>query len=45
MTKLKYCFGGDEADIEKILYFMNPIQVIERKLTKSKENKKPDNVE
>ena len=33
-SKSKYYFGGEEADIEQILYFMNPIQVTERKLTK-----------
>lgn len=26
-------FGGKEEDIEKILYFMNPIQMAERKLS------------
>lgn len=30
----KYYFGGNKDDIEKILYFMNPIQVTERKLSK-----------
>jgi hypothetical protein len=33
-SKLKLYFGGAEADIEKILYFMNPIQATERKLSK-----------
>lgn len=32
--KSKLYFGGAEADIERILYFMNPIQAIERQLTK-----------
>ena len=32
--KVKYYFGGNKDDIEKILYFMNPIQVTERKLSK-----------
>ena len=31
----KYYFGGKQEDIEKILYSMNPIQVTERKLSKS----------
>ena len=33
-TQSKYYFGGNKDDIEKILYFMNPIQVTERKLSK-----------
>lgn len=32
--KVKLYFGGAEADIERILYFMNPIQAIERQLSK-----------
>jgi hypothetical protein len=31
---VKLYFGGAEADIERILYFMNPIQAIERQLSK-----------
>jgi hypothetical protein len=39
----KYYFGGNKDDIEKILYFMNPIQVTERKLSKpEKENYKSE---
>ena len=34
LDKVKYYFGGNKEDIEKILYFMNPIQVTERKLSK-----------
>lgn len=39
--KSKYYFGGEEADIEEILYFMNPIQVTERKLAKLEKEHSP----
>ena len=41
----KYYLGGNKEDIERILYFMNPIQVTERKLSQSDKEFKSEDVE
>jgi len=44
-SKIKYYFGGDEGDLEKVLYFLNPIQTVEKRLSKEKENYKPEELQ